>query len=276
MYMTPERFAYRLQFSHIGKQVAEWPGAQDVANLAAIYGVGADEYRRIKATFAANVREAAEALLADNAFAERVARLPFEKGAVVVGLGDSITDDWQSWLEILRHVLMLRRPRDEIRLVNAGISGDTTAQMLARFLGVAQLDPDWVICLAGTNDARLHGLKPIKTLVSVEETASNLAALRNFAATQAPRACWVWMTPPTVIEEAIARHWFLGRQQQLGWRNADLIAIADAMKRQPDPVVDLQAAFGLPPPAEYLLDDGLHPSLEGQKVILRALVEKLT
>lgn len=275
-HLTPERFAYRLQFSHIGKRVAEWPGAQEVANLAAIYGIGADEYRRIESGFAANARGAAEMLLADSVFAERVGRLPFRKGAVVVGLGDSITDDWQSWLEILRHLLALHRPHDGIRLVNAGVSGDTTTQMLARFLGVVQLEPDWVICLAGTNDARLHGLKPIKPLVSVAETAANLAALRNFAATQAPRARWIWMTPPTVIEEAISRHWFLGEQNQLGWRNADLVAIADVMKRQPDPVVDLQRVFGLPPQREYLLDDGLHPSLEGQKAIVRALVEQLT
>jgi lysophospholipase L1-like esterase len=46
--------------------------------------------------------------------------------------------------------------------------------------------------------------------------------------------------------------------------------------RQPDPVVDLQDAFGTPPPPELLLPDGLHPSLAGQKTIVRALVETLS
>lgn len=274
--LTPERLAYRLQFSHVAKKVADWPGASDVANIAAICGISVDEYRRIEARYAANARAAAESLLADPAFVERVGRLPFDKGATVVALGDSFTDDWQSWLEILRHALDLCRPDHAVRLVNAGVSGDTTAQMLARCLGVVQLNPDWVICLAGTNDARLHGVKPIKTLVSIEETARNLVALRSFVAIQAPQARWVWVTPATADEEAIARHWFLGRQNQLGWRNSDLVAVADVMKQQPDPVVDLQAVFGMPPRPGYLLEDGLHPSLEGQKAILRALVEKLS
>jgi acetyl esterase/acyl-CoA thioesterase-1 len=39
--------------------------------------------------------------------------------------------------------------------------------------------------------------------------------------------------------------------------------------------VDLQALFGEPPDPALLLADGLHPSLEGQKAILRAVVAKL-
>jgi lysophospholipase L1-like esterase len=44
---------------------------------------------------------------------------------------------------------------------------------------------------------------------------------------------------------------------------------------QPDPVVDLHTLFGLPPSPAWLLDDGLHPALDGQKAILRALVERI-
>lgn len=276
MQLTPEQLTYRLQFSHAEKKISAWPGASDEAVLAAIVGIGLDDFRRIKAGFDANARRAAEALLAEASFASRIARLPFREGSVVVALGDSLTDDWQSWFEILRHALALARPGHAVRLVNAGVSGDTTAGMLARFLGVVHHRPDWIICLAGTNDARLHGLKPIKTLISVEETARNIAALRAFGATQAPQSQWVWMTPPTVDEDAIATHWFLSGQEQLGWRNADLAAIAEVIQQRPEPVVDLQAAFGKPPKPGYLLDDGLHPALEGQKAILRALVERLT
>jgi lysophospholipase L1-like esterase len=39
--------------------------------------------------------------------------------------------------------------------------------------------------------------------------------------------------------------------------------------------VDLQAVFGLPPAPSLLLPDGLHPSLAGQKKIVRAVVETL-
>jgi lysophospholipase L1-like esterase len=273
--LTTAQLEYRLQFAHIEKALAAWAGVGDDGNLAAIIGCGADEYKRIKTLYATRVREAAVEMITEPAFVAQIARLPFAKGSVIAGLGDSITDDWQSWLEILKHVLKLCRAGDEIQVVNAGISGDTSAHMMARFVDVARLKPDWILCFCGTNDARLHGTHPIKTLVSREETEKNLRALRNFGATQAPQANWLWITPATVDEAAIKAHWFLGEQNQLAWRNSDLTAIADVIKRMPDPVVDLQAVFGLPPDKSCLLDDGLHPSLEGQKAILRAVVDKL-
>lgn len=271
--LSLDRLAYLIQFQHPEKILARLPGVND-AVCAASFGIDLETYQDIKAQLAANARGAAEELLADESFAALVDRLPFQAASSLVGLGDSITDDDQSWLEILRHLLDLRRPQDDIFVVNAGISGDTTAQMISRFLAVVQLQPAWVICMAGTNDARLHGQQPTKTLVSIAETAQNLAMLRSFAATQAAQAHWVWMTPAPVIEEQIAVDWFLAPMQVM-WRNSDLAAIAEIVRRQGDPYVDLQAAFGWPARPELLLSDGLHPSLEGQKTIVRALVERL-
>jgi len=42
-----------------------------------------------------------------------------------------------------------------------------------------------------------------------------------------------------------------------------------------DPLVDLWEAFGDPAEPHFLLPDGLHPSLAGQKAIAAALVERL-
>jgi lysophospholipase L1-like esterase len=271
--LTPEQLDFLIQFVHPEKTLADLPGAGD-ADFAALFGLDADAYRGWKEAFASRARQAAEELLADPAFAARFDRLPFAAESTVVGLGDSITDDSQSWLEILRHLLDLRRPQERIRVINAGVSGDTTAQMISRFLAVVLKRPDWVICLAGTNDARRHGQTPSKILVSIEETEKNLAMLRNFAATQTS-ARWLWITPATVIPEKIAAHWLLG-ENQLMWTNDDLAAVAGLLRRRPEPAVDLQPLFGIPGDPRLLLDDGLHPSLAGQKVIARALVEQLT
>src|SRR5947209_2969196 len=84
----------------------------------------------------------------------------------------------------------------------------------------------------------------LQTLVSVEETAKNLAALRRFGATQT-KARWVWITPATVIEEKIPAHWFLG-PLELAWSNRDLRAVADVVCRQPDTAVNVQALLGIP------------------------------
>jgi lysophospholipase L1-like esterase len=274
--LSPRQRAYVLQFQHKEKLVAHIPGVND-ATIAALWGLDAATYRRVRDEFSRHARDAAGALLDDVEFAGKVDRLPFAPGTTVVGLGDSITDDDQSWLEILKHVLALRRPRDGIRVVNEGVSGDTTTQMISRFLDIVLQKPAWIFCLAGTNDARLHGQYPTKTLVSVDETAKNLDMLRNFGAKQCP-ARWLWITPATVIEQQIETDWFLS-PFELRWRNQDLTAIAEAMMavaaQGQDPLVNLQEVFGLPPDPTLLLPDGLHPSLAGQTAIVRAVVETL-
>lgn len=267
--LSLEQRSYLIQLTHPEKI---WP-ALDEAAIAPLFGVDVGAYSRIRAGFAERAAEAAVALLDDPGFAACVDRLPFAPGATVVGLGDSITDDYQSWLEILRHVLARRRGRDAIEVVNAGVSGDTTAQMLSRFVDVVHRRPDWIICLAGTNDARTHGWAPVKPVVSPEETAKNLHALRAFADRETGTR-WVWMTPPPVLEARIVEHWYLA-PFELGWRNRDLRAIADCLRAMPEPVVDLRGAFGEPPDPGLLLADGLHPSLAGQKAIVKALITEL-
>jgi acyl-CoA thioesterase-1 len=271
MAWTDEQLLYFMQFTHPEKVYADMPGMQEGA-LAALFGLELAEYRRIKAAQAAAVRGAAEELLADVAFAAQVDRLPLAPGATVVGVGDSITDDSQSWLEILRHVLAMRRAQGGLTVINAAVSGDTTNNLISRFVGVVQRQPDWILCMVGANDARRHGKQPSKVLVSLSETADNLAMMRHFAATETA-ARWIWLTPSPVIEEKIPLDWHLG-PLELSWTNRDLAAIADLVRQQKDPVVDLQAAFGFPVNPDLLRSDGLHPSLAGQKVILRALVER--
>jgi lysophospholipase L1-like esterase len=270
--LKPAQQEYILQFRHPDKILAPLPGLTD-ASIAGLFALPVARYCEIRQPFARNAQRAAAELLTEDAFAADAARLPFTAGQTVVGLGDSITDDLQSWLEILRYVLDTVRPGNEIRLVNAGISGDTTSQMISRFLAVVAEQPAWIICMAGTNDTRRHGTAPTKILVSLEETMKNLVMLRRFAATETA-AQWVWMTPAGVIPEKIAAHWFLGAFEMM-WRNEDLTAVADVVRGQADPVVDLQEVFGCPPNADLLLPDGLHPSLAGQKAITRALVAKL-
>ncbi|AMM21119.1 hypothetical protein AX769_14445 [Frondihabitans sp. PAMC 28766] len=56
-------------------------------------------------------------------------------------LGDSLTEggDWAAWF-----------PDDEV--INQGVGGDTTADVIARLDDVVAADPDSVVLLIGTND----------------------------------------------------------------------------------------------------------------------------
>jgi lysophospholipase L1-like esterase len=267
-----------VQYHHPERGLAALPTRPEIRDglLAPFFGTDVDTYREIKATFAERARRCARELLQDARFGALVDRLPFEPGTTVVGLGDSITDDLQSWFEVLRHLLAERRPSEGIRLINAGISGDTTSGLLGRVLEVLEGAPGWILTLIGTNDVPFVREPPTKTLVSPEETGKNLRALRDLAKAQSG-AHLVWMTPPPAIEDRTYEDPSLTPQQPV-WRNADLREVARLVHEVAgeDPLVELWEVFGDPAEPEFLLPDGLHPSLAGQKAIAAALVERLT
>jgi len=264
-----------IQYHHPEKSLSTLPGGAYIGDgmLAPFFGTDVETYREIKAAFAERARRCAHELLQDGRFVQFVDRLPFEPGTTIVGLGDSITDDYQSWLEILRHLLAERRPGDEIEVVNAGISGDTTSGLLSRLLEVLEKGPAWIVTLIGTNDVAFIREPLTKSLVSQEETGQNLRALRDLVRTLSD-ARLVWITPPPVIEDRVAQG-----APPIGpvWRNKDLAEVARFVSEMAGegPLVDLWAAFGEPAQPKFLLPDGLHPSLAGQKAIAAALVEQL-
>jgi acyl-CoA thioesterase-1 len=263
-----------VQYHHPEKRLATLPTRPEIRNdmLAPFFGMYARTYEEIKATIAGRARRCARELLQDARFGALVDRLPFEPGTTVVGTGDSITDDYHSWLEILRHLLAQRRPDDRIEVINAGISGDTTSQLLGRFLEVLEEKPDWLITLIGTNDVFFVREPLTKNLVSPEETAKNLRTLRDLAKARGGIRL-TWITPPPGIEDRQGP----SPAGQPVWRNADLAEVARLVCEVAgeDPLVDLWEIFGDPAELELLLPDGLHPSLAGQRAIAVALVEQL-
>ena len=262
-----------VQYTHLEKIYGYLPG-MDEALMARLFGLSAEEYREVRGHFDRSARGAALELLEDPVFAARVDRLPFRAGETVVGVGDSFTDDLQSWLEIVRHLLQERRPQDGIRVVNGGLSAHTTAMVLRRFVaGVVALEPDWILCLLGGNDGTRVGPEPNKPQVSPEETAKNLEAMRRIAKEQTG-AEWVWITPPT-YDENRASSYPPFKMGQSVFRNDDVVAIGDYVRAQDETVVDIQAVFGMPADPGLQGPDGVHPSLEGQKAIARAFVERL-
>jgi hypothetical protein len=141
-----EQVVGAIQYIHPDKTLnyGHLPGFEDASVTAALYGLDAESYRSIKARFEANARGAAQELLADPTDAGLVDRIPIRPSATVLGIGESDMDDLQSWFEILRHLLELRRPQDQIRLINMGISGQTTTQGLGRPAPPEMLNPDGV------------------------------------------------------------------------------------------------------------------------------------
>jgi acyl-CoA thioesterase-1 len=85
------------------------------------------------------------------------------EGPLVAFLGDSLTSGWrireeEAWPALLRETLAAEgRP---IRVLNAGVSGETAAEGLARLPGVLAQEPDVLVVALGINDGlRGHSLE---------------------------------------------------------------------------------------------------------------------
>ncbi len=272
---TSPEIVYLVQYIHPEKTFFWVPGLANDEVRAGLYDLDVATYQAIRAEFVAAARRTAEELLAEESFADKVDQLPFERNAVVAVLGESDTDSLQSWFEILRQLLDLRRPADGIVLVNSGVSALTTTQAFNPFMPVLAQQPDWIFCALGGNDAARIGPEPTKTLVSLDETTRNLAELRRLAGI-ATQARWVWLTRMPVDEARMETYEpFRMGPLPFIWRNPDLEAINGWLRDQPEPVVDIYAGFGRPVPPEFQEPDGLHPTLAGHQALAREFVDRL-
>jgi lysophospholipase L1-like esterase len=261
-----------LQYTHLEKLYGYLPGMPDA--LPSVFALTSEEYSAQRAGFEAAVRRTAVEILSDPVHASMVDALPLAQGARILAVGDSVTDDLQSWVEILRHLLELRRPGDEITVVNGGLSAHTTAMVLRRWPAtIAAARPDLIVCALGGNDITRVGAGATKTVVSRDESLANLQELRRIAR-EMTEARWLWMTPVPVIEERIQQYGPF-RFGASDWRNDDLVPLSRAISDFPDTTVDLTSVFGVPADPRLQGVDGVHPNLDGQRAIVLALLGTL-
>jgi len=271
--MSNEQIRWLLKVIQPARTLASLPGGAGLSQEthAALLGLPPDVYTTEIERMKAEAREAASELLADPAVAAMVDRLPLRKGARVVAFGDSLTSDPQSWAVILSEMLGARRAADGISVVISAAGGETTTHGLVRIGEVVAQQPDWILFLIGTNDARTQGPHPTKTLVHHEETVRNIAELRQRVSRET-KARAVWITPPAVNEKQVAAHGGLARFG-VRFRNEDLARVAQMVRNVDGAAVDAFSALGTPPPAELLVGDGLHFTVAGQKRLALEVLE---
>lgn len=259
-----------VRFSHPRKILAgtRLPGleALDDERVAALYGTTVERQRTLADRLRAEARETALTLAGHPGLAPE--SLP--DGARLLAVGDSITDDIGSWAEMIAAALVAMRPRADVAVVNAGLSGDTTADVIAR--NVSLPPADLAIVLLGTNDARRHGRDGVPVLVTDGETLRNVALLDELLRRRCGKVLWV--TPPPVLEKRVEADAGL-RAADLRWRAADLRRKAAIVRAGVRTVADVWPAFGDPPAAHLLRADGVHPSSAGQLAIASTVLDAI-
>ncbi len=202
----------------------------------------------------------------------------FQKGEKIVFAGDSVTDDgrarpvgeglWNAlgngFVHMLDANLTVDYPDLYLRLVNMGVSGNTSSDLLARYqTDILDLNPDWVVLCVGINDVWRQFDSPVQAeyAVSPEQYRKNLIEMAERTS-----AKMIWMTPYYL--EPNEKDAMRARMDEYG-----AIMKEEAAKRN-IPVIDLQAEF-----AELLAHrypafitwDRVHPGWVGSVVIFRAL-----
>jgi acyl-CoA thioesterase-1 len=166
------------------------------------------------------------------------------EGPLVAFLGDSLTSGWrlsedEAYPAVLGRTLAQRgRP---VRVLNAGVSGDTTTQGLARLPDVLAHEPDVLVVALGVNDA-LRG-QPL-------EDAE--AALRRIVEQGRVAGAQILLVGARIPEEA---H---GAEHSSGFAE---MYVRLAAEYRVTLVPDLLAGVADRP--ELLFPDGLHPNAAG-------------
>ncbi|MFO8029150.1 MAG: GDSL-type esterase/lipase family protein [Cyclonatronaceae bacterium] len=260
---------YLVQFSNIEKRFPLFQGIQDQEAVADFIGIDPDDFRKIRESFDQQVRQAAEELLKDPVLIEKASQLPFKANDTIAVLGDSITDDRQSWFYIFRNVLDMVIPKAKIRYIDASVSDSISADALRRMeRDVISKNPDWILVAIGSQDAlRLH-LTTGRTLVSIAEFWENINSIES-AILQNCKNPPVWITPPPVIPELMQQMPLLEGVVD----EEDLKDFREVIAGKTGYIVDPSGdRMGIPPKEWNYMNDGFHPSLAGNMETVRSIL----
>ncbi|HRG17593.1 MAG TPA: GDSL-type esterase/lipase family protein [Flavobacterium lutivivi] len=175
----------------------------------------------------------------------------------VVLMGDSITEFWKvtdnSFFQ-------------ENNLIDRGISGQTTSQMLLRFRqDVINLKPKTVVILAGINDIA-ENTGPI----SIEAIFGNIKSMIELAQANKikvvlcsvlPAASFYWNPSIKPAYKVVQLNKLLSL-----YAKENAITYVNYYSEMVDDKLGLQKKYG---------EDGVHPNIEGYKLMEKLLLEKL-
>lgn len=205
------------------------------------------------------------------------------KGSKLVMIGDSVTDAerkrpvgegrgddiGKSYVALVNALLTSTCPEERIRVVNMGVSGDTSRSLLQRFQTDAlDLEPDWLSIMIGVNDVWRQFDAPLRPEIHVypEEYESNLNRMLDMCRGKVKQT--VLLTPV-----------FMERNLDDEMR-AMLDVYGDIVKRTASRhgalLVDAQAAYDQVLEHMHPMNiawDRVHPNMTGHMIIARAFLK---
>lgn len=205
--------------------------------------------------------------------------MKIKDGDRIVFAGDSTTDAdkrvtldglGNGYVRLIHDALFAFCPKENFSIVNAGVSGDTSEQLLARWdADVKAQRPDVVFCMIGINDVWRHfdQFDPFYRKISIEEYGCNIEALCKSA--ESVRDVY-FMTPYYMERSHVDEMRVMTEQYAAVMRK---IAQSHGFK-----VIDIQSVFDSymeGRPGQSIGWDRVHPGPIGSMLIARAVLHEL-
>jgi len=207
----------------------------------------------------------------------------FKNNETIVFAGDSITDcgrlrpDGEGSLAVNPYgngyvaltfaYLHAKYSRLRLRIVNKGISGDRSADLLNRYHDILSLQPDWIILMIGINDVWRHFDSPEKKDLHIDKTVyrNNVETIINRNKEEKVK---------TIVLSLFMIENDRGNRMR---KMADeyRFVLRDLVQNHNLPYIDIQECFdsALDNPGLYELSpDGVHPNIIGHMIIMQALM----
>jgi len=198
--------------------------------------------------------------------------------STILTVGDSITTYRYGYAEILRALLDIVEPQQNVHFTNYGRSGYTSTHGLEHtFTQYVQDKPDWVFLKYGANDTKHFNAPHGKLLVSVAEYTANMTQIIDALLKIGTHLI---VLSPTPIVESIVNSSPDFQAMSITWDNADLRACADALttitNARDIPLIDLVKLFTTNPDPALYLPDGLHPGPQGHRIIIEQVLNAVS
>ncbi|MDR9419975.1 SGNH/GDSL hydrolase family protein [Gracilimonas sp.] len=265
---------FMLPFYHVSKRVPLFPGKNNMASEAGLFGISEEELEKYRENYEENAKEAALEILKEDEIVDCLDDIPMDGEETIVAFGDSNTEDAQGWFTILKHVLEISVEKANFKFINAGVSYNTTAEALRRIdRDVVIHEPDWVIVALGTFDAQRLNIAPNRTLLPLSETWENIETIQAVLGERVDNPL-IWITPAPVISEMLEENLLY----DFTIKPKDLGQVQELVAGKQGAIIDGRAErMGEDEPNAWnYLPDGLHHSLSGHMETVKAIIKKLT
>lgn len=206
--------------------------------------------------------------------------MQLKNGDTIIFAGDSTTDADKTktgdglgngYVRLIRDALVAFCPMNHFRILNVGVGGNTSSQLLSRWdADVASHDPDIVFCMIGINDVwrQFDYLDPPSKWISEEMYEANIAQICEKAK---PVREFYLMTP-----------YYMERNRTDEMRSMTeryAVRLNAVAKRYGVKVIDLQKVFDKYMeyrPGQSISWDRVHPGAFGSMLIAREILKEMS